>query len=199
MKRTWDHETGGFLTIATACIDTGHHAKEVYEFVLPRQNRRIWAVKGSSQPGAPVYKMGSIINGIRLFLAGTDTSKDTLFDRLKLEDFGPGYCHFPNLTAYTEDEFEYFKQLTAEERVNKWERGVLMGSYYRKKRSRNEALDLRIYAMTALAILNPNLDTLTVMRHEPPPAPAPVDPDRSSWVHRDPEARPRTSWVKRDR
>ncbi len=199
LKRTWDHETGGFLTVATACIDTGHHAKEVYEFVLPRQNRRIWAVKGSSQPGAPVYKMGSTVNGIRLFLAGTDTSKDTLFDRLKLEDFGPGYCHFPNLTAYTEDEFEYFKQLTAEERVNKWERGVLMGSYYRKKRSRNEALDLRIYAMTALAILNPNLDTLTVMRHEPPPAPAPVDPDRSSWVHRNPEARPRTSWVKRDR
>lgn len=199
LKRTWDHETGGFLTVATACIDTGHCAQQVYEFVLPRQNRRIWAVKGSSQPGAPVYKMGSTINGIRLFMAGTDTSKDTLFDRLKLTEFGPGYCHFPNLTAYTEDEHEYFKQLTAEERVPKWDKGVLIGSYYRKKRSRNEALDLRIYAMTALAILNPNLDTLSVMRHEPPAAPVAADQDRSTWVHRNPEARPRSNWVKRDR
>lgn len=200
LKQTWKHESGGFMTLATACIDTGHYAKECYEFILPRQTRRIWAVKGSNQQGAPVYKMGSMINGIRLFLAGTDTSKDTLFDRLKLTEYGPGYCHFPDLPAYTEDEYEYFKQLTAEERVNKWERGVLLGSYYRKKRSRNEALDIRIYAMTALAILNPNLDTLTAMRDEPPAPPPPRTP--APWVRtpRETNTKRRTGWIiKRDR
>lgn len=197
LKQPWRHESGVFMTLATTCIDTGHHAKEVYEFVLPRQGRRVWAVKGSSQPGAPVVKMGSLINGVRLFIAGVDTSKDTLFDRLKLTEHGGGFCHFPNLPAYTEDGGEYFKQLTAEERVNKWERGVLVGAYYRKKRSRNEALDLRIYAMTALAILNPNLETLTVAR--PDPAPTAPSPARtpSNWIHPQREANPRSGWINR--
>jgi|CXWL01.1.fsa_nt_gi phage terminase large subunit GpA-like protein len=201
LKQPWDHETGGFLTVATTCVDTGHHAKEVYEFVQPRQGRRVWAVKGSSQPGAPACKRGSTINGIRLFIVGTDTLKDTLFDRLKLTEFGPGYCHFPDQAAYTEDEKEYFKQLTAEERVNKWDRGVLVGSSYRKKRSRNEALDLRIYAMAALSILNPNLEKLTVMHHEPAPASPPADALREpeAWVYSQRVAKPRSSWMKRER
>ena len=199
LKQPWNHETGGFLTVATACIDTGHHAKEVYDFVLPRQRRRVWAVKGSSQPGAPAYKMGNMINGIRLFLVGVDTLKDTLFDRLKLTEFGPGYCHFPDQSAYTEDEGEYFKGLTAEERVNKWERGVLLGSYYRKTRSRNEPLDIRIYAMAALAILNPNLDTVTVMRHEPTPMPTVSARTPAIWIHPQRETRPRSGWIKRGR
>lgn len=201
LKQTWQHEFGGCLAVAATCIDTGHHAKEVYEFVLPRQRRRIMAVKGSSQVGAPVYKMGSTINGVRLFLAGVDASKDTLFDRLKLTEFGPGYCHFPDRPAYTQDEGEYFKQLTAEERVNKWERGVLLGSHYRKKRSRNEALDLRIYAMTALAILNPNLNTLTVQKlDEPPSVPQLSSTPAPSWVQPSRAAKPRSGgWMKRDR
>jgi len=63
LKQPWTHETGGFLTVATACIDTGHYAKEVYEFVLPRQGRRIWAVKGSSQPGAPPTRWAASSTG----------------------------------------------------------------------------------------------------------------------------------------
>ena len=35
-----------------------------------------------------------------------------------------------------------------------------MGYHYVKTRARNEALDLRIYNMAALAILNPNLAVL---------------------------------------
>jgi len=142
--------------------------------------------------------MGSIINGIRLFIIGTDTLKDTLFDRLKLTEFGPGYCHFPDHPAYTEDEGEYFKGLTAEERVNKFERGVLLGSHYRKTRSRNEPLDLRVYAMAALAILNPNLDLLTVMHPEQPPVPTPARKP-SNWVRSEREARLRSGWMNRGR
>jgi phage terminase large subunit GpA-like protein len=143
--------------------------------------------------------MGSMINGIRLFIVGTDTLKDTLFDRLKLTEFGPGYCHFPDHAAYTEDDGEYFKGLTAEKRVPKWDRGVLLGYYYRKIRSRNEPLDVRIYASAALAILNPNLETLSVMPHEPAPAHAAQARHPSTWIHPQRDAAPRSGWIKRGR
>lgn len=174
LQQTWTHEAGHAMKIQAVAVDTGgHHTKEAYAFVKPRQGRRVYAVKGSSTHGHPLVKGGSKIGGVRLFLVGTDTAKDTLFSRLKLEQYGPGYCHFPATDRYDE---KYFQSLTAEEKKQKFDRGVLVGYHYKKVRSRNEALDLKVYNLAALAILNPNLKKLQErLTTQPPPAPDPVE------------------------
>ena len=60
----------------------------------------------------------------------------------------PGYCHFPK---YDE---EYFKQLCSEQYVIKEVKITrnLVGEW-RKIRERNEALDIRVYARAAAALL----------------------------------------------
>jgi phage terminase large subunit GpA-like protein len=80
---------------------------------------------------------------------------------------GPGYCHFPSLfdelgnPVYNE---AYFKQLVSEKPVIKYSRGVAHRVWQKIKPSlRNEALDCRVYACAALAILNPNLPKLAAI------------------------------------
>jgi phage terminase large subunit GpA-like protein len=187
LTQTWTHESGVAMRIQCAAIDTGgHYTKEAYAFVKPRQVRRVYGIKGANQHGHPLVKPSNKVGGVRLFLVGVDTAKDTLFSRLKLDQHGPGFCHFPRTAAYGD---EYFQQLTAEEKRQKFERGVLVGYAYKKIRSRNEALDLKVYNMAALAILNPNLpklaDRLTAQvqaqaaprpTDSPPPPAAPLTP-----------------------
>jgi phage terminase large subunit GpA-like protein len=119
--------------------------------------RRIYAAKGSSQPGQPLLKAPSkksLKKGIWLLIIGTDTAKDMVYSRLKIETPGPGFCHFPDGRSD-----EYFKQLAAEEVVTRWEKGVKK-RVWKKKRARNEALDLRVYATAAMEALNPKFDKI---------------------------------------
>ena len=156
-KQTWQHESGLPMKLIQLCIDTGgHHAKEAYAFVKSRERERVSAVKGSNQSSHPLVGLPtkSNLGHVQLYPIGTDTAKDCIFSRLKLTDFGPGYCHHPDTLAYDE---EYFAQLTSEERRSKYDRGILQGTYYKKIRARNEALDLKVYNLAALTILNPNL------------------------------------------
>ena len=175
------------MGILVACIDTGgHHTTEAYEFVMPRQSQGLRAVKGSNQPGANLLASKSLQHNKRvwLFNIGTDAGKDTLFSRLKLKEPGPGFIHFPLGVQYDE---EHFSQLTAENKVTKYHRGVIVGSYYKKIRHRNEALDLMVMNMAALAILNPNLSD-TPQPPSPPPKIVGVTKKwgggRSGWMKR---------------
>jgi phage terminase large subunit GpA-like protein len=183
LLQSWTHTCGVAMKIVQAVVDTGgHHTKEAYAFCKARQSRRIWAIKGSTQQGFPLVGRPSANNlgAVPLFTVGTDTAKDTLFPRFKLDTFGPGYCHFPTSETYDD---EYFAQLTSEERRTKYDRGVAQGNYYKKVRARNEALDLKVYNLAALGILNPNLAALAEgmeKKKAPPPAkPSPtgeIDP-----------------------
>ncbi len=86
-------------------------------------------------------------------MLGVDTAKDTIHARLKVDEPGPGYCHFPE--DYDE---EFFKQLTGEKRVTKFVKGVPQRRWVKKSESRRvEALDCRVYNLAAYAILNPNM------------------------------------------
>jgi phage terminase large subunit GpA-like protein len=154
LKRTWTHESGIAMVIQCALIDSGgHHTQKVYDFVRPRQGRRIYAIKGAKEAGSPLIRRGGLINHVQLYLVGTITAKDLLFAGFQVVDHGPGYCHFPMKPAYDE---EYFAQLTGEAKKDKYRRGILLGTEYVKIRARNEALDLRVYNRAALALLNPN-------------------------------------------
>jgi len=64
----------------------------------------------------------------------------------KGDSFEPGYCHFPE---YGE---EFFKQLTAEKRVIRLQRGFPKASWVKEPNQNNEVLDCRVYARAAASI-----------------------------------------------
>lgn len=152
------HRLGITREIAATCIDTGgHYTDEVYKFCSKyRRSIRVFAIKGASQMGKHLVSKPTSNNrfGVGLHLVGTDTAKELIYSRLKVEQPGPGYCHFPN---WYDDEF--FKQLTAEKFVKKYEKGRTKMEW-RKTRKRNEALDCRVYNLAAYEILKPNINPI---------------------------------------
>ena len=144
------HESGRMLPIRAACIDTGgHHSLRVYDFVRDKQARSIWAVKGASHPGVPPWprKASRVNKGkIPLYVIGTESLKDALAARLRIEDCdGPGVCHFPVGRG-----LDYFAGLTSERPLRKYHRGVARRVWTPIGGARTEPLDCRIYAMAAL-------------------------------------------------
>ena len=158
LEQRWEHPSGARLGIACAAIDSGFLTTSVYRYTKPRQGKRVFAVKGSPTNGAPLIAKKSMKAAGRttLFTVGTDTAKDAIFARLKIEDAGPRFMHFPKGNGYTE---EWFQQLTGEEVRTRMHHGFAI-RYYKKLRERNEALDLRVYNMAAFAILNPNMEQI---------------------------------------
>jgi phage terminase large subunit GpA-like protein len=170
------------LRVLAACVDSGgHHSEDVYRFCRANAGRKWHAVKGANVPGKPLVSQPSMLKKagglVRLYTVGTETAKDTFANRLKVTEPGPGYCHFPQ-------EFErdgrvyygadYFKQLRAEHAVVKrTKRGTARVWEKIKPHWRNEALDLRVYNMAALAILNLDLERLAARRLEGKPLPQP--------------------------
>jgi len=189
----------GELPIGATCIDSGYATEHVYRFVAPRQNRRVFATKGTSQPGRPLVGRPSKANrhGVKLMPIGADTAKDVLYARLKIPAPAPGYLHFPMWA----DE-EYFAQLTAEQVVTRYVKGRPVRTY-EKIRPRNEALDLEVQALCALAILGApvirGLGPRAAARVPPEPAPdAPAPtPAELATRRRVRPARPGGNWVTR--
>lgn len=153
LLKTYNHPSGNSLSVARCCIDTGHKNRMVYLFVKPRQIRGIYAVKGASTPGLPIVSRPrkSSVERASLFLIGTDTAKELIYSRLKLNEHGAGYMHFPIGHGFDE---EYFKQLVSEKWISIFEKGRPMRKWI--KNGKNEALDIRVYSQAALAILRPN-------------------------------------------
>ena len=90
-----------------------------------------------------------------LFPVGVDTCKELIYSRLNIQNAGAGYCHFP--LKYDE---EYFRQLTAEKIITKYRRGFKRREWV-LMRPRNEALDCRVYALSAFTILNADLQKIS--------------------------------------
>lgn len=137
------------MAIRAVAVDTGgQHTKAAYEYCRTRLHRRIWAIKGRGGPGIPLWpRRPTRTKGkVPLFLIGVDAAKDALFARLRLSEPGPGYLHFP-----AERDAEFFRQLTAERVVTRFERGRPIRLWQpRRDGERNEALDTTVYAMAAL-------------------------------------------------
>jgi phage terminase large subunit GpA-like protein len=81
-------------------------------------------------------------------MVGVDAAKTALYDRLKIGEVGPGYCHFP----IGRDQ-EYFDQLTAERKFTRYHNGYPKQEWRKPPAARNEALDCRVYAYAALQAL----------------------------------------------
>jgi phage terminase large subunit GpA-like protein len=200
LAEEFEHKSGRRVRIHSTMIDSGgSHTESVYRFVKGHQHRRVFALKGSSEAGKPVLGHFSTNNlyRVKLFTIGTDTAKDRIFARLKIPTRGPGFMHLPD---WIED--EYLAQLTAEKAVRRYKRGRGVVREYIKIRSRNEALDLEVYALAALYVggagLLRRLADLAKELSEPPDNPdgggsgQPPNPDegpnrpsqRGAWVNR---------------
>lgn len=161
LLKEWKHESGAMLKPAITLIDSGYAADSVYNFVLPRQSaaRRVYASKGQDH----ITKIGLAQEGkvknsaIRLFHVATNACKDRIMNRLRIEKPGPGYFNFPEWT--TDD---YFEQLTAESKVPVKNRKTGRIRYeWVMNQTRNEALDLTVYAHAGLWILQKIIDRKT--------------------------------------
>ena len=138
------------LMISAAAIDSGgHRTPNVMSFCDARQTRRIWAIKGRGGPGLPAWpkrpprpKKGNIAP---LYVIGVDSIKHTLLARLRIEEPGPGFCHFP-----VGRDYDFFRGLTAEKPVRKYKNGVAKIVWIPNPSVRNEPLDCRVYAIAAL-------------------------------------------------
>ena len=181
---------GRGLKVACAAIDSGgHHTEHVYNFCKPRQGRRVFAIKGSSEYYGPVVSKPSQVGNKRVMLyrIGTDTVKDlVLMSWLRISDYGPGYIHFPN-----DVDDEYFKQLTGEERKTVYVRGQKRLKW-EKLRERQEILDLHVYNYAAYSILSPKIKAIVAKRKPPEPKPEPVIPSSTQRIRK---TRPKKPWA----
>ena len=150
---------GKAFRIKAAGIDSGgHHTDAVYAFCKKHAMRRWFAVKGLSTRGKPLVSKPTRGNKakVKLFGIGTDAAKDQIFANLKLQEPGPGFCHFPLSDKYDDD---FFAQLRSERKVEKFQAGQKYYSYELIKKSgtgaRNEGLDIRVYASAVREIIYP--------------------------------------------
>ena len=162
LAKTFQHPTGVDLRVLCTTVDSGgHNTQMVYEYCQKKQaaQARVYAIKGYSERGKPLVSKETRNNKlkVRMYMLGVDTGKELAYGRFQVPTPGPGYCHFS--VDYDE---EYFRGLTAEQRVRRYAKGVAYDAWIMKKgRRRNEPLDLFVYNLAALKILNPNLQSIS--------------------------------------
>jgi phage terminase large subunit GpA-like protein len=140
---------GEGIPVGASAIDSGYGTQHVYDFARRRFGRRVFAVKGRAGqlpvwPRRPSRKAGAL-----LYTVGVDAAKEVLAGRLRIQEPGPGYCHFP-----TGRNDEFFHQLTSEVLTTTYSRGVPVRLWRRRPGARAEALDCRVYAYAALCGLS---------------------------------------------
>lgn len=155
LEKQWPRASGGTLNIASVAVDAsdGGTMQDVYNYV--RRRPRAIAVKGMSTAGKPVlgrptrqditWRGRKTERGVDLWPVGTDTAKQTIYARLEIDspDDGRAMIHFPQLGE------DFFQQLTAEQLVTKYRRGVPSKEWFLPSGRRNEALDCKVYSYAA--------------------------------------------------
>jgi phage terminase large subunit GpA-like protein len=151
LSRTFTTEDGRELFVEAACIDSGgHHTQAVYQFVVSRKRRRVWAIKGMAGAGKlawPKKASRTAKSRANVFILGVDTIKGVLYGRLgKITEPGPGYIHLP---ASADEDF--CSQLTSERAITKYVRGRPTTVYeVRAKNIAQEVQDCWIYGYAAM-------------------------------------------------
>jgi phage terminase large subunit GpA-like protein len=146
--RRWKHESGAMLGIRSLTIDAGDgtHAKAVYTFCAPRLGNSVFAIKGSSNPTAPMIpaKHTKVKPG-RLYVIGVNSIMDRLYRRLAMPERGPGYLHFNPFADedYVTQLLSMRRRIDEKTRKRRWEAtpGV-----------RNEVADAETYAYAAFLL-----------------------------------------------
>ena len=138
-------------------IDSGYNADQVYAFAAKRP--WLFVAKGvDRREGMTLVEDDDARKrrlrkrrkkGFNPFLVGDIAAKALLTQRLKLEQPGPGFQHFPANEPAFDDEF--FAQLTSNRLVEKTVRGRLVREWV-QTRVRNEAFDCWKLALAGLRL-----------------------------------------------
>jgi phage terminase large subunit GpA-like protein len=151
LLRRYTTEEGRTLVVEAAAIDSGGHSTQaVYDFVVSRKRRRVFAIKGMAGTGRlawPKAASRTAKSRAKVFILGVDTIKSTLYGRIgKVPDPGPGYIHLPDSI----DE-GFLKQLTSEKAITKYVRGRPTVVWEpRSKGIAQEAQDCWVYGYAAM-------------------------------------------------
>lgn len=172
-KNVYTRTDGVPLVIKAVAVDTQYHGSSVRKWARRCGLRQgdisqpgFYLVQGKGNPG-PLLVTRRLNKQYRLRTWSIDTkqAKDTIFSRLRIEDPGPRYLHFPNGHGYGE---EYSKGLASEIIKRHREAGRVHETYEKINSSiRNEPLDLRVYLLAAVDILRPNLTALAKQLRPP--------------------------------
>lgn len=165
----WQHEGGKFIRPAMTFVDSGGKAgatDAVYDYVYPRQAQRVYAIKGVDYHARNVLvQRGSTKRAsIELFTVATHAAKASIFARLQLPlpEEGQGY---PKDWIFLPEDIvtdEYLAQLTGERSITVTDKRTrTRKTVWVKTHSRNEALDLKVYAVAAIWTLQNILDPHT--------------------------------------
>ena len=145
LRSQYTHENGQQMRISASCIDSGYKDATVLRFTRDRYSRRVFATKGRTGEGTIWPRKPSRKNQTPFFMVGVNAAKDAVYDRLKVQEEGASYCHFP-----LGRELEYFEQLTAEKKFVRYHFGFAKHEWRLEEGKRNEALDCRVYAYAGL-------------------------------------------------
>lgn len=161
LTQPFTHANGASMLIEATGVDTGgHFTHQAYNFCRAHAADRVFALQGDSQPNKPIKGRGSwqdvnfrgrvLKKGVRLFKVGTDTAKDLIFGRLRLEAPPPGQRRkgYMHLSKHLPPEF--FTGLTSEVRRQiKTHRGTASRWVKKAAGVRNEPLDTTVYSLFA--------------------------------------------------
>ena len=177
LMRRFKRIDGVELTPAALSIDTHYRPKVVREWCRSHGTSvLVYPVLGaSSEQQVLIVSRFNKQFGMRIWTIATNMAKDTIFARLNMvpdeSGGGPRYLHFPRGCGYTD---EWFAQLTSEKVVTRYRNGYPYRIYVKDENARNEALDMRVYAINTLEVLRPNLPEikkLLELKREQKPTP----------------------------
>jgi phage terminase large subunit GpA-like protein len=165
------HASGQLMQVDVAFIDAGgHHGEDVYAFTRDAQLRgRQWhAIRGAKDYYAPklskprkiefTWRGAEVPGGAVLRFIGTQTIKNLIDGRFKLQKPGGGFYHFP--LGFSAD---YYKQLRVEKR--KWQRDTKgRKELWWIDAPGNEAWDLEVYNYAAFLFCMQGQHAETVWR-----------------------------------
>jgi phage terminase large subunit GpA-like protein len=220
LRQPFTHANGAAMTIRGMAVDTGgHFTHQAYAFCRQHQADRVFAIAGDPKADKPIKSRASwqdvnfrgrtLKKGVRLWKVGTDTAKDLIFGRLKLEIPAPGQRRKGCLHLSKHLPQEFFTGLVAEvRRTVRTARGTASRWVKRSPGVRNEPLDCTVYAVFASHALDHHkLSEAQWARLEaaiavaPLPAPAaslpPLAPGEVQII--EPEAKQEAVKVKRSR
>lgn len=154
LNREYYFSDGTPMKVARTFIDSGYATASVYEYCRLAMPRGCFPIKGKGGMGLPLLYQytnpkGS---GILLTMLGVDDGKQEVMSRLGITD-GEGQIIYPRDDEYLQRGFDqiFFKQLISEHKVMRKSGGIVYQSWEPvAEKTRNEALDVTVYALAAM-------------------------------------------------
>ena len=143
---SYPREDGKKLRCRCAFVDSGGaRTDSIYNFARGKSQQRIFACKGLSSYGNPIFTRWSKLKDaqIRLARVGTDTAKENIYAKLARSE------HAAPVHASKDLPLSFFEGLISEDRIDT---GKVI-KFTHDNKVRNEPLDCAVYALAALRSL----------------------------------------------